>query len=54
MGWETATGVGWLVAGVFQRPGPLLVKQEPGETGLDVWFRCSWLDVLESTDEFIH
>lgn len=55
-GWGTAAGAGCPVAGVLQRPGPLLVRVEAGVPGLDEWSRCSWLDALEPTEElgFIH
>lgn len=49
--WGTTAGVGCPVAGVFQRPGPLLVKVDAGVPALDTWSRCSWLDALEPTEE---
>lgn len=55
MGWETVTGVGSTSAGVSQWPGPLLVRVEAGATDLEVEFRCSWLHVLDSTEDlWIH
>lgn len=55
MGWETVTGVGSTSAGVSQWPGPLLVRVEAGATDLEEGFRCSWLHVLDSTEDlWIH
>lgn len=51
MGWETPMGTGGAAAGVFQRPGPLLVSVEAGVPDLEAGSRCSWLDALEPRDE---